>query len=120
MIDRKYYQFQKDLQKGLRIDEALSNHQLTLLDAFNTLHQIPMKHKKQIISENKYLLIRKQSVQVRKKINGKWECYGSYKKIGDARKLRDHLIEHDWKVNDLDKLCEELDLERAKPHRGRY
>ena len=119
MIKQRYLNFQKDLQEGMTLTEALQKHNITLEDAFNTLHfskppEPTNEKRKTMRNVDFYIFKRKNSYTIRKHVDGKQRVFGTYEKLEDAIKVRDWLIRADWKIDDLDELCKKLKVKRRK------
>ena len=119
----KIARFQYDIRNGMTIQDALTKHGLTFLEAFQKTkkpkNQKKKKKKKWVsITEEKYIQSRNNHYYVRKTINGRTRLFGTYKTLEDAVKIRDYCMEHGWKQYSIDKYCEILGIERCK-HQNR-
>lgn len=121
MIKQRYLNFQKDLQDGMTLAEALEKHNLTLRQAFNTLHfsqppkpiTYPRDYNRTV---DYYIFKRKRTYSIRKQINDKQCTFGSYSTLEDAQKVRDYLIAHHWKTP-VDEACRILKVKRRRGRR---
>jgi hypothetical protein len=110
----KLTRFQKDLQKGMSIDEALHKHQLTLSEAFHGLHYNGENHKKTLSTENKNKFIitsGRNRHKIRKTINHEYVNFGVYESIQDARRVRDQLLSCGWDKTQLPQIWRTLHIE---------
>jgi hypothetical protein len=111
--------FQKDLNNGMTITEALQKHNLTFKETCDRLHDervFPSKYRKQPIIytptgiPNIYNINNKY--YIKKTIKGKSRIYGSYNTLEDAIRMKQALIKDGWHQTHVDKLCQELGIER--------
>jgi hypothetical protein len=110
----KLTRFQKDLQKGMSIDEALHKHQLTLSEAFHGLHYNGENHKKTLSTKNKNKFIitsGRNRHKIRKTINHEYVNFGVYESIQDARRVRDQLLSCGWDKTQLPQIWRKLHIE---------
>lgn len=113
--------FQRDLQKGMTLHDALTKHQLTLKEAFQQAEK-PIKHKstpetypasQYIQYQNGHYYLRK-NVFSRKKGRPVTRMFGTYSTLEDAIQMREAQKKIGWKVTKVDELCKELGIERCK------
>ena len=118
--------FQKDLQNGMSITDALQKHNLTLETALHQLHGYHKKTYKPKTSPShaeKYIQYRcgryylRKTVFSRKKGRRITRMFGTYKTLEDAIRMREAQKEIGWKVTKVDELCEKLGIERCKHKR---
>ena len=105
-------QFQEDL-KTMTLDEALTHHNLTLKEAFTTLHHKLIYTKKKPNKKLQYIQATNGRYYVKKHVNGKVRSFGTYTTYNDAKRLRDHCIKHGWKQTRVDQYCKELGITRV-------
>lgn len=117
--------FQMDLQNGMKLEDALIKHELDLPTAFELVDK-PLTVKKQPYrrSKNKtansyaglYIQKHGNKFYVRKQIRGKTRMFGSYSSLEDAIAVRDKMIEIGWERKSVDRVCDELGIERNKKY----
>ena len=105
----KLRRFQEDIRDGMKLEEALHKHQLSLKYAFNNMPKTVVKRggNPTFIAPvgNKFL--------IRKTVNGSTKHFGTYMTLNEAVKVRDYCERHGWIKENLDKYCEELGVERV-------
>lgn len=116
--------FQNDLKTGMTLTEALQKHNITLYDAFTTLHKQHDKRKKQNKTKQKphskkFIYNHYGNYQIRKTSNGKGKAYGTYRKLYEAKQVRDALIVDGWHQNHVDSICRELGVKRLMGKRNK-
>lgn len=84
-------QITADLRNGLSLEETLV---------------------KQRSREVTYILEANNHFTIRKNINGKTKVFGVYNSREDAEFIRDLLIENGWKIQSVERLCRENNIER--------
>lgn len=109
-------QFQKDL-KTMTLNEALTQHNLTLKEAFTTLHHQLLYAKQQPKKsnpQNKYIQNRENKYYIRKWVNGETKQFGTYHNLKDARLIRDKCVTDGWIQKNIDDYCKELNIIRCE------
>ena len=117
--EKTLLKFQKDLQNGMSIADALEKHQLTfkyvcdnLPRAYRTLQRRktgqPRSKSRQYIKElrGKYYL--------QKSVEGRMQHFGVYDTITDAVKVREYCKKHGWKWECIDEYCRRCNVKRRK------
>jgi hypothetical protein len=112
--------FQRDLQKGMTLHDALQKHQLTLKEAFQQAEK-PIKHKgtPETYHASQYIQYRDGHYYLRKNVFSKSKgrpvtrMFGTYTTLEDAVKMREAQKKIGWKVTHVDRLCEELGIKRC-------
>lgn len=113
---------QDDIRNGMKLEDALIKHNLTLKDAFDMVHKpLTVKtRKKPYRRPNVYKHIEKSisrkgdAYHVRKHINGKTVWGGAYSSLEDARLVRDFLDEHGWNIVKVNEACKKYGIERRR------
>ena len=102
----------KQLKDGVSIDDVCRKHSLTFKQLLDILrfYDNPVrtrKHRKgwTHISQTPQgsFIITKDSTH-----------YGTFNTLRDAQRVRDYFREHGWNKNKLDKICNELGVERRQ------
>lgn len=109
----------EDLQQGMSIKEVLLKYELTFHQLFNMLHHTPKddgrKKRKRRPPEMDYITkpkTKKKCYLIQKRVNGEYLRFGVYRTKNDAIKVRDALIEDRWNQHHVDKICQEVGVER--------
>lgn len=99
-------EFQQDLNKGMSIHDACQKHQISFKKAFNRLHYKKYHRPRYGQGELKqpYITRNGKQFQVKKKTRGKTTHYGNYTTLEEAIRVRDFLLENDWKKSKLKEL----------------
>ena len=99
-------EFQQDLKEGMSIQEACHKHKTTLAKAFNRLHYKKYHRPRLGQGELKqpYITRNGKQFQVKKKTRGKTTHYGNYNTLEEAIRVRDFLLENNWKKSKLKEL----------------
>ena len=98
----------EDLRNGMGLEECLIKHETNLKTLFNREYYDDNRFN----PENKYIEKRGIGYHVKKKIKCKTYYFGKYSSLEDARKVRDKLIINEWKQNQVDNICKELNIQR--------
>jgi len=107
----------RDLQNGMGLEECLIKHNTNL----KTLMTNPYTFTKELNDETKYIEKSGRKWYVKRRVNGKTKYYGYYRCLEDAQRVRDRIIELDWKQSKVDSVCKELGIERIpSKNEGRY
>ena len=110
--------FRNDLWSGMSLCDALTKHETNLHDVFQALQNKPQKPKgsksKVISSSEPYIFIRNNTFSVRKSTKGKTKMFGTYNSMEDAIRMRDALKRDGWHQTHVDRICEELGIQRRK------
>ena len=109
--------FRNDLWNGMSINDALIKHETNLHDVVRALQNKPHKpgsKSKVTSSPEHYILIRGDTYAVRKSIKGKNRMFGTYNSMEDAIRMREALKLDGWHQRHVDRLCEELGIQRRK------
>ena len=109
------YRVRKDLQNGKTIEQVCKDHNITFKTLCDTFHgYIRTKKKTKSTTPTKYIEVRNGRACVRKTINGKTRIFGTYNRLEDAIIMRDALEQDGWHQTHVDRLCQELGIERRK------
>lgn len=106
----------QDLRLGMSLDDCLTKHNTNLRELFkqNTHPKGLIKPKKPRFNPAKYVQYRDDHYYIRKWLKGKIKLFGAYGTLEDAIKVRDELIRIGWKQKSVDKICNEVGVERIK------
>jgi len=118
---RVLYAFQDDLRRGMTIAEACTKHGLSFQEAVENMPTTRKSPKSRKVAKNSKCKTVDKNIQkrygkyfLRKRVNGKERCYGTYSTLEDAQKIREYCNEHGWKKKSIDSYCEILGVERCK------
>lgn len=120
--------FQKDLKNGASLEEALTNNNLSLKDAFDYAMKEHLKHKttekkrrKYYARVDKHIYKYSRIYYIRRQFpNGNGYdnlIFGSYYSVEDAVKIRDCLDKYGWEQKRVDEYCEMTGVTR---HKSKY
>ena len=104
------------LQNGSTIQNICNEYHLTfnaLWDIFKNEAQGQGRPKRKNLNKHLYITERDGKFFIRKND----VFYGTYKTLEDAIKVRDYFIYSRWDIRNLDKVCEELGVERIRDWR---
>lgn len=93
--------------KTKSLDETLTEHNLTLAEAF----QLSLKKQPTETITEKYIRKLRKGYCIRKSVKGKIVNFGCYQSLEDAVTVRDCLIKDGWRQYRLKKICEKLNIE---------
>ena len=107
----------RELLEGVTIEEVLLKYRLNFQELWDMFKYYDNPNSK---IDNKpyhnYILERNGSFAVRKSINGKTKIFGVYNSLADAILMRDCFEKDGWKQRNVDRLCDEMGIERRKGH----
>ena len=108
-------QFQKDLKKGMTIEEALIKNNLDFKTAIQQIKpkRKPYNCKKLINNPSQYISLQKKKYVLRKFVKGKTRWFGTYNTLEDAIKVREYMKEHGWDQDKVDEVCEIVGVKRS-------
>lgn len=111
-------EFREDLC-NMSLNDALLKHETNLRSAVQLLQNKPSRqYKKSKVtpSPEQYILIRGGICTIRKSVKGRTRIFGSYNSLEDAVRMREALEEDGWHQRHVDRLCDELCIERRTGH----
>jgi hypothetical protein len=115
--------FRKDIQQGMPLEEAFQKHKLTLNQVFTTLHTKTRYHHKKKNKPPAYTPIKtpyiynyRNKYYIVKNTRKKSRTFGSYNTLEEAIQVRDELIKDGWHQTHVDRICDELGIQRNKGH----
>ena len=101
--------FRKDLQNGMSIEDGLKKHGLTLREVL----RMPKRSFVKPSQKGSITKTRKSGhYHIQKQLNSKLLNGGSYATRHEAELVRDKLYEHNWDVDCLPAILEELGIKR--------
>ena len=113
-----YIQIQEKLRNGMSIDEVCKKHHITFKELCDHFHgyQRNQQNRENLKSTKgeKYILIRNNRYALHKNVKGQTIMFGTYNTLEDAIRMREALTKDGWHQTHVDKLCEELGIERRK------
>ena len=106
------FEIQKDLKKGLSIQEVCTNYNLTFKELVNIFRKdIPTNVNKERV-ERFYIYPYRDSNRELWTIQKNKIYFGLYSTLDDAIKVRDCLIKRGWNKKELDCICQKLGVKR--------
>ena len=109
--------FRDSLRNGMGLWEALEEYNLTLKEAMDHMEKpvTKIKPRKVVFSTiGPYIYRMGKYYVIQKSIRNHTVSFGRYNNLDDAKKVRDYYLEHGWNRKTLNKVCEELGVERRK------
>ena len=107
----------QELWDGASIEEVLIKYHISFKELWDMFcHYDVQPYKKGVKQHHDYILERKGSFTVRKSICGKTKMFGVYNSLEDAILMRERFEEDGWHQRNVDRLCEEMGVERRKNH----
>ena len=115
--------FQEDLKKGMTIETALKEHNLTFKEAVELCprpfcYQRPktkkIKKGETYKSVDRHIKLRNNSYCVTKTFKSKSYWGGSYNTLQDAILVRDFLEEHGWNPVKINEACKKYKINRRR------
>lgn len=116
MAKRIKKKLRNEMQCGKSISDVCTEYNLTFKDLVGI-----MMSGERITSKKAYHSREKHITKIGEK---KWiirhdtHHYGTYKRLGDAKRVRDYFVEFGWDKDCIDKACESVGVKRVK--KGRY